>query len=303
MRVLVTALCLALLGPLLAACERESSVTRDWTDMPSEHRPALWRISRDGQSGYLFGAVHALPDRLHWYDDAIIAALDASKTLALEIDPSQEPQPVPDTFRAMGATPGIPPVSQRIDDQWQDEYAALAETASLPDNAFTGRESWAAALSLAGIATSGLGVSRTYGVEAVLSQYAYKRNMPIIALESAAEQFGYFDRLTEAQQLKMLEAVIADAATARNSYRTLLTNWLNGDVASLAETTKSGLLATEPVRNALLVQRNRAWIAEISGLVDDGKRPFVAVGAAHLAGQDSVQAMLVAEGFAIERVQ
>lgn len=297
------ALAAILLCALLVGCTPQQDVTTDWAEMPTEHRPALWKVSRNGQHGYMFGSIHALPHKLNWVGPKIMDALDDSKTMVLEIDPSQEIEPIPDTFRAMGASTNIPPVKQRISATLQDEYAVLEKAGNLQDSAFKGRESWAAALSLAGIATSGLGVRQDYGVEAVMSAQALKRKMPIVALETAAEQFGYFDRLPEAEQTRMLEAVIADAANAKTNYRSLLANWLTGDIAALAKTAQTGVLATGPVRDALLIQRNADWAAPIADYIDSGKRPFVAVGAAHVAGEDSVQAMLVAQGFTVERIQ
>ena len=288
---------------LLIGCQQEPDITDEWAAMPSEHRPALWKVSRNGRYGYLFGAVHALPHKVQWFDNAVPGALDDSALLVLEIDARQEDQPIPETFRDMGYTPGIPPVQERISLEWRDEYAEIAEEADLPENAFAGRESWAAALSLAGIATRGLGVSQSYGVEAALTAEAKDRNLSIIALESVAEQFSYFDSLSEEHQTRMLEAVIAGADEAKESYRELLANWLDGDVAALAETAQSGMLATGPVRAALLVERNKAWTEPISELINENKRPFVAVGAAHLAGRDSVQAMLAEQGFLVERIQ
>ena len=54
-------------------------------------RGALWRISRDGRSSYLFGTIHV--GRLEWVmpGPQLRAALAATDTIALEIDPS-DPQ-------------------------------------------------------------------------------------------------------------------------------------------------------------------------------------------------------------------
>ncbi|WOE76425.1 TraB/GumN family protein [Alterisphingorhabdus coralli] len=292
-----------LIALLISACQQEPDITDEWAAMPKEHQPALWKVSRNGRYGYLFGGVHALPDGLQWYDNAVPGSLQDSATLVLEIDARQEDQPIPDTFRDMGYTPGLPKVPDRISAQLHDEYEEIAEEADLPDNAFTAQESWATALSLAGLATTGLGVSKDNGVEAILTAEARERNLPIVALESAEEQFSYFDNLSEKHQTLMLEAVIADADEAKESYRELLAHWLTGDVAALAETAQSGMLATGPVREALLVARNRAWTEPIAELIDSNKRPFVAVGAAHVAGEDSVQAMLAEQGFTVERLQ
>jgi uncharacterized protein YbaP (TraB family) len=179
----------------------------------------------------------------------------------------------------------------------------LQKASGLDDGAFSSREDWAAALALAGVATKDLGVSGKYGVETILGKKARAANKPVIALETAAEQFGYFDRLPDAAQKAMLEAVISGADSAKQSYRDLLASWLNGDVASLAIDAQSGLLGTDAVRQSLLVARNRNWESKIITIMQSGKIPFIAVGAAHLAGDDSVQQMLSDSGYTISRVQ
>ena len=54
---------------------------------------------------------------------------------------------------------------------------------------------------------------------------------------------------------------------------------------------------------ALLVNRNRIWADWIKARMDKPGTVFIAVGAGHLAGRDSVQDFLTAKGFAITRVQ
>jgi uncharacterized protein YbaP (TraB family) len=53
----------------------------------------------------------------------------------------------------------------------------------------------------------------------------------------------------------------------------------------------------------LLVDRNQAWVARISGEMAKGRTVFVAVGAAHTVGPDGLAALLEAKGFTVKRVQ
>ena len=57
------------------------------------------------------------------------------------------------------------------------------------------------------------------------------------------------------------------------------------------------------LREALLVARNRNWAEQIAAMLKSGKRPFVAVGAAHVAGIDGLPEMLASKGFTVKRVQ
>jgi uncharacterized protein YbaP (TraB family) len=56
------------------------------------------------------------------------------------------------------------------------------------------------------------------------------------------------------------------------------------------------------VYKAILVDRNTDWANQIETLLEGSGTAFIAVGAAHLAGDDSVQAMLTQRGVDVERV-
>jgi len=57
------------------------------------------------------------------------------------------------------------------------------------------------------------------------------------------------------------------------------------------------------LREALLLARNREWVRRITGMLHAGKRPFVAVGARHMAGPHGLPAGLAQQGFEVRRVQ
>ncbi|MBL0021251.1 MAG: TraB/GumN family protein [Sphingomonadales bacterium] len=62
-------------------------------------------------------------------------------------------------------------------------------------------------------------------------------------------------------------------------------------------------MATPGSRIALLERRNQIWTNQIATMIDKGERPFVAVGAAHLAGKGGVQALLETKGYKVIRIQ
>ncbi len=73
----------------------------------------------------------------------------------------------------------------------------------------------------------------------------------------------------------------------------LIDAWKNGDVATIARLEDEDLRQTEPkLYQRLLVQRNEAWAKKIAAMLQQPGTVFIAVGAAHLAGPDSVQEQL-----------
>jgi uncharacterized protein len=273
-------------------------------DGPKKGTPALWHVEGpNGGEGWLFGGIHALPSDLKWISPKMKKAMDRSDRLVLEVVGLEDSAEITKTFQQLGNSPGQPPLADRLPPELRDKGEALRAASRLSPKRFETLESWAAAISLAGAATANLAMVREEGVERVLAARYRRRDKPVIGLETPARQFTYFDQLDEADQRAMLESVIADADNAPRAYRDMVTAWLKGEPEKLAEAANRGLLQRPQIRERILVRRNRDWAAQIEDLLNLGARPFVAVGAAHLAGDDSVQALLEAKGYTITRVQ
>jgi uncharacterized protein YbaP (TraB family) len=79
--------------------------------------------------------------------------------------------------------------------------------------------------------------------------------------------------------------------------------WASGDTAMIAATFDDELKTSGPLADALLVRRNQRWATWLANRMKKPGTVFVAVGAGHLAGNNSVQAMLAKRGFRVWRVQ
>ena len=61
--------------------------------------------------------------------------------------------------------------------------------------------------------------------------------------------------------------------------------------------------ASPALYQAVLVDRNTDWANKIQTLLEGSGTAFIAVGAAHLTGDDSVQAILQKRGMTVEAAQ
>ena len=266
-----------------------------------EHHPALWQvIGPAGEAGYLFGTVHALPDGLAWKTAVIDKAIADSGMLVLEIvDPADE-NAAREAFVRLGTTPGQPLLEQRIDPAQREALkAALAKTRLQPAQ-FATLEDWAAALTLSFALEAKDGYDPENGADRALLAAIGKR--PVVGLETLEGQLGLFDALPAREQRSLLGAVISESEADASGKR-LVNAWAEGDVATLDREAHAGMMADPRLREALLVSRNRRWAEQIEALLKASKRPFVAVGAAHVAGIDGLPEMLAAKGFTVKRVQ
>ncbi len=295
--VLVLALIFAL---ALALAGRSPTGQQPTSDSPSPS-PALFVIA-DPQGmarGWLFGTIHALPDGTPWRSAAIGEAADQADSLVVEVANLDDHAVVSQTFSQLGTSPDLPLLAARVPPAHQQRLAELVEAAGLTAAQQRRTESWAAALMLARVATEG---DPAHGADrALIRDFAGRR---VDELEGAAGQLAIFDTLPETAQRAMLTAVIegSDPVQAHEAAR-LRRAWLVGDLAVIEAASRSGMMADPSLRDALLTQRNRAWMVQIVTMLESPGRPLIAVGAAHLTGPDGLIELLEARGYRVTRAR
>lgn len=257
--------------------------------------PAIWQVTApNGAQGWLFGTIHALPDGVNWRTPAITGALAQSGVLVVEIANLDDSAAASREFAARSTSAGLPPVLDRVPPADRANLADALDDAGIDPATLSRTESWAAALMLANATAQTAETAN--GVDRAL----LGSGRPVVGLESFARQFAIFDQLAAADQAVLL----AEAAKGEDGDDLDLARaWIAGDLARLEQEDKTGILADPELRQALLVGRNRDWAARIMPLVDQGKRPFVAVGAGHMLGDDGLPALLAARGYAVRRVR
>ena len=126
---------------------------------------------------------------------------------------------------------------------------------------------------------------------------------PVDEFEGAAAQLAIFDQLPEPAQRALLAAALDCPGDELTEMHKLEQAWATGDLAMVNAATSADFLRNPELRAALLVSRNRAWVAKLTGLLLRGAQPFVAVGLAHLVGADGLPALLSAQGYTVTRLQ
>jgi uncharacterized protein len=272
---------------------------------PAAARPALWKIADADTTIWLFGTIHILPRQHAWRDPVIDRAIAGSQSLTLEAVLDQDPGQVARALIALGRSSGLPPLAERVPADRRAKLAAMVAESGFPPATLDGMESWAAAFVLTAVALRELGedVSASAGVEAQLTAAFRAKGKPIDGLETAERQLGYFDRLPEGAQRAFLVATLDEPGRARDDFRALTTAWTAGDIPALERVFADDPEFTPEVRELLIRQRNAAWADVLRRRLRSPGTAFVAVGAGHLIGPQSVQAMLASMGLVVRRVR
>ena len=270
---------------------------------PAPAKPALWKLADDDTTIYLFGTIHALPPAYKWRDATLDSAFAKADTLVLEAILDPDPVKSSALLLGMGRTAGLPPLIDRVPEAKRATLASLIARSKLPIAFLNGMETWSAALMLVGVSLGDLGIGPDEGVEHKLEAEFRAAGKPVDGLETAAQQLGYFDALSEEGQREFLLTLLDDPKKAKEDFNKMLTAWSKGDEAGIAASFDDEIELSPRLREILLIKRNATWAEWLAKRLNKPGTVLVAVGAGHLAGPSSVRTMLAARGYKVERVQ
>jgi uncharacterized protein YbaP (TraB family) len=264
--------------------------------------PALWVVKDQDTTIYLFGTIHVLKPGLTWFDEAVKKAFDAAQEVKLELV-MPDPQAMQSLVMATGMAPaGTPPLTERLPADKRAAFAKAVTDLGLPANALDKYKPWLAATQLSIAPLSKQGYAAASGPEEVITAAAKEAGKPVTGLETAAQQLGYFSSLSDAAQIKFLTSTLDDLPKGNDEMDTMVDDWARGKPELLAKTMNDDLKESPELAKTLLVDRNQRWAGWIKQRLATPGTVFIAVGAGHLAGKDSVQAQLAKLGVKTARV-
>jgi uncharacterized protein YbaP (TraB family) len=263
--------------------------------------PALWVVKDADTTIYLFGTIHVLKPGLSWFDEAVKTAFDRSDELRLEmvLPPAEEAQAA---ALKLGKTESGPTLPERLPPALRPRYFATLSAYGLPATALDRFTPWFAANNLTILPLMKLGFALDSGAEQVLTRAAKEAGKPVTGFETLNEQLGYFAGLSETAQVVYLKGVIDEIDTVGKTVDGMVAEWSKGDPDGLAKLLNDDLDSNPELAKTLLADRNARWADWIAARMARPGTVFIAVGAGHLAGKDSVQAKLAAKGLKAERV-
>ena len=261
--------------------------------------PALWKVADEDTTIYLFGTVHVLPKDVEWFDGQIKSALSKSEELVTEVDTRKAAELAPQMVAA-GTLPAGTTLRSLLSDDDRAKFETALNTLGVPPQAFDQYEPWFAALNLSMLPLLLDGWNPEAGVETVLHQAAGD-NKKTGELESAQFQIDMFDKLPQETQIDYLNQIVAGLPAMKSTMDTIVQEWAEGDADAIGQIISG--TSDDQMYKIVFSNRNANWAVWIDDRLDTPGIVFVAVGAGHLAGKDSVQDYLAARGIAVTRLQ
>lgn len=245
--------------------------------VPATASPAMFVVRDADTTIYLFGTFHALDGQSEWFGHGVRDAFDRSNELVLE---TVIPEP---------AASAPPQPAPRFGDWSVAPSASFLATSRMAIKAGSAR-----------------GMQVANGADMVLRRAAEASGKPVEGLETLESQLDMFTHMPVTHTTVSPGANAPAAAATMDDLSEAMAEmqaaWKRGDqsvfVRMLGELRRS---APETYRT-LFSARNARWADWIGARMETPGTVFVAVGAGHLAGSDSLLVRLAEQGIVSTRV-
>jgi uncharacterized protein YbaP (TraB family) len=270
-------------------------------------RGALFKVSSQDNTLYLYGTIHA--GKLDYYplEPRIGKALAGAPTLALEVDMGRDPAAVQAAFTQHGLFPAGSPAYAGLPAERRKRLEAALKQQGVDPAAVAQLKPWMLVMMLALVDVAKLGYDPALGVDLHLAGLARGKTR-ISELESVQYQAALMDRMPIETQWTLLEETLAHVASGRQlrESRELFAAYEHADrkaldrIAQRIESDDS--VSGKFVREVMLVERNAPMADKVAALLARENNAVVAIGLMHLLGKEGVPELLRKRGLQVEQV-
>lgn len=270
----------------------------------SDVRPPLWEVRAGDATAYLFGTIHVGAADFYPLPESVLSAYRNSDTLALEADPNNSQQAASALAIAMYAPPDN--IENHLEPALLSRVQEISTLYGLQYQQLRQMKPYLVMFMLTMLEYGRLGYDSKYGLDTHFSQRAQREGKQIVELESMNRQMMMLDSLSPKLQSAMLQVTVDEIASGQVTVvsNEMITAWRNGDTEQLvdvmtAEERKLAPPLAAEFRKRFLTERNVAMAQRIDGMIRSGQRVFIAVGALHLVGEDSITSILRERGYIV----
>ncbi|MGH8196666.1 MAG: TraB/GumN family protein, partial [Steroidobacteraceae bacterium] len=230
--------------------------------------PALWAVSSRGNTVYVFGSVHLLPEGGFAIGGALAEALEDAERVCLELDPDEHDEA--NTMRLTLAR-AIDPEGRSLFDLLgpdADHVRASAEAAGIDIAQFAAFEPWFAGLTVSLLALQQHGYDGKHGVEMIIEAAAKEAGKPVCALETLDAQLAMLDTMPARSQRDLLLQAIDEADEVDELIRPLLAAWRDGDEEHMERRLAEDIADYPDLADPLIFDRNERWADQVSEMLE-----------------------------------
>lgn len=257
----------------------------------------LWKIERNGRTpSLLFGTMHISDPRVTTLPTPVRDALNGARSFSMEIifNGAGIVDMAETTFFNDGRTlEGV---------LGKPRYAELQRVLTergISISELNRKKPWVVAMTMSLTERGGIALDTQLQISATL------QNKPTFGLETMQEQLTVFNGLSIEDQIALLDDALRNYREEGKLLETMVRAYVARDLTEIMAITNSAGVTDRRLQDTLmtrlLTQRNLRMAERMGARLEEGNA-FVAVGAAHLPGNDGLLALLERAGWRVTPV-
>ncbi len=262
---------------------------------------SLWKVTKGNSTLFIGGTIHVLSASDYPLPVEFSLAYKQSQRIVFETDMKamEKPEVQQKLINRL-----MYPKNKSLNDYINDEtYKVLSDyllTKNMSIDMFKQYKPAMVVMTLLMIELQKLGMADT-GVDKYFSELAVQDGKPLAMLETVEVQFNVLENLGKGMENEMILSTIAEIKELPLLMGEMKKAWRAGDMKTLE------LISAAPMRRdyphlyqALLINRNNAWLPKVEKLLRTPEIELVLVGALHLVGREGVLSQLQSLGYKVE---
>ena len=285
----------------LAACATVPATPPAASAARDNSNPALWVVKDHDTTIYLFGTLHVMRPDMQWFNDGVKAAFDRSDTVVTEVGSMNDMQAQARAMMKYAMSPDGKTVTSRLTEAQRATYIAEMTKLGLNWQQFEKMAPMFVGIVATMTKYGKSGAKANTGAEMVLDKAIKDTGKTSVALETAEQQLQWMSQIPMDEQVTGLMDTLTKQ-TADDMIERMIAAWNAGEAEKLGAIINEAFDNTPKTRALLLTDRNQRWADWIVKRMATPGTVFVAVGAGHLAGRDSVPEYLARQHLKAKRV-
>jgi uncharacterized protein YbaP (TraB family) len=267
----------------------------------AEAEPAMWVVKDADSTVYLLGTIHVMKPGVNWRSDKLDAALKSSDEYWMEADVQADPA-IAQTYALNFGMDSRKSLASTLGEAHYAKFVEVAKRYEIPTEGLQQMRPWLASIVLTRAQFISIGYDPALGVDSTLEKEAMAAGKPIKPFETASEHLGLLAEMPDKVAAEMLIQTLDELDQGAAVIEELQAAWLAGDLKQLQRVGSDRMRKEAPeLFDVLITRRNNNWVKQIDTLMKGSGTQFIAVGAAHLIGKDSVPEQLGKLGYKVER--
>jgi uncharacterized protein YbaP (TraB family) len=271
--------------------------------LPAHAQSPVWKVEKDVHRMFIGGSMHVLTAEDYPLPSAFETAYQQSGRIVFETDLAKMESPQFQQYMLAELSYSDGRNLQQV--LREDTYRSVADffaARGVPMASVENFRPGMVANLMAMVELQRLGLAGV-GVDSYFNQRADNDLKAKGQLETVEEQIGFIASMGNGREDEMLAYNLADLESLPTLWQSMNQAWRSGDLHALEETSAAPLRDDFPeIYQALLIDRNNAWMPQIEAMAKTAEVEFVLVGALHLVGSDGLLAMLASRGYTITQL-